>query len=55
MEVQLGDRVQAGQLLGEMDPVDLDERIAAQDAALKRGASVVLAAEDVVKETVEVR
>lgn len=51
VEVQVGDRVQAGQLLGEMDPVDLDERIAAQDAALKRGESVVLAAEAVVRET----
>ena len=51
VEVQVGDRVQAGQLLGEMDPVDLDDRIAAQDAALKRGESVVLAAEAVVRET----
>ncbi len=34
--VDVGDRVKAGQVLGEMDPVDLDERIHAQDAALKR-------------------
>lgn len=39
LEVQVGDRVQAGQLLGEMDPVDLDQRILAQDAALKRAAA----------------
>lgn len=50
VDVQVGDRVQAGQLLGEMDPVDLDDRIAAQDAALKRAESVVLAAEAQVRE-----
>lgn len=36
LDVHVGDRVTAGQLLGEMDPVDLDERLQAQDAALKR-------------------
>jgi len=51
VEVQVGDKVQAGQLLGEMDPVDLDDRIAAQDAALKRAESVVLAAGAQVRET----
>lgn len=35
LEVHVGDRVKAGQVLGEMDPVDLDERIRAQQAALK--------------------
>jgi HlyD family secretion protein len=45
VEVQVGDRVQTGQLLGEMDPVDLDDRIAAQEAALKRAEAGVLAAE----------
>jgi multidrug efflux pump subunit AcrA (membrane-fusion protein) len=44
VEVQVGDRVKAGQLLGEMDPVDLDERVAAQDAALRRAESGVVAA-----------
>ncbi|WP_020678049.1 efflux RND transporter periplasmic adaptor subunit [Geopsychrobacter electrodiphilus] len=39
LDVQVGDRVKAGQLLGEMDPVDLDQRIRAQDAALKRAAA----------------
>lgn len=43
--VQVGDHVQAGQLLGEMDPVDLDERVAAQEAALQRGEAAVRAAE----------
>lgn len=50
VDVQVGDRVQAGQLLGEMDPVDLDDRIAAQEASLKRAESVVLAAEAQVRE-----
>ena len=36
LDVHVRDRVKAGQVLGEMDPVDLDERIRAQDAALKR-------------------
>jgi RND family efflux transporter MFP subunit len=36
LDVQVGDKVRAGQLLGEMDPVDLDERINAQQAAMKR-------------------
>jgi RND family efflux transporter MFP subunit len=36
LNVHVGERVKAGQVLGEMDPVDLDERISAQKAALKR-------------------
>ena len=48
--VQGGDRGQQGQLLGEMDPVDLDDRIAAQGAALKRAESVVQAADAQVRE-----
>ncbi len=36
LNVDVGDQVKAGQVLGEMDPVDLDERIRAQIAALKR-------------------
>lgn len=36
LDVQVGDRVKAGQIIGAMDPVDLDERIRTQDAALKR-------------------
>lgn len=35
LDVQVGDRVTAGQVLGVMDPVDLDERIRAQEAACK--------------------
>lgn len=36
LNVDVGDHVQAGQVLGEMDPVDLTQRIQAQSAALKR-------------------
>ncbi|MCP5277161.1 MAG: efflux RND transporter periplasmic adaptor subunit [Thiobacillus sp.] len=36
LEVHVGDRVRAGQVLGEMDPVDLDDRIRSQEAASKR-------------------
>ena len=43
--VDVGDRVQAGQVLGEMDPVDLDARIRAQQAALKAGEAAVKQAE----------
>lgn len=50
VEVQVGDRVRAGQLLGEMDPVDLDDRISAQEATLKRAQAVALAAEAQVQE-----
>ncbi len=41
--VDVGDAVKAGQLLAEMDPVDIDERIAALDASLARAGSAVLA------------
>lgn len=36
LTVQVGERVQAGQLLGEMDPVDLDDRLQSQMALVKR-------------------
>ncbi len=45
VDVQVGDTVKAGDLLGEMDPVDLDARIAAQAAALKRAGATIAAAE----------
>ena len=34
VDVNVGDHVKAGQVLGEMDPVDLDDRIRGQEAAL---------------------
>ncbi len=43
--VQVGERVRAGQVLGEMDPVDLEERIAAQQAAQMRARANAAAAE----------
>lgn len=45
VDVQVGDKVRAGQALGEMDPVDVDDRIAAQASALKRAEAAVLAAD----------
>jgi len=39
--VDVGDTVKAGQLLAEMDPVDLDERVAALDASIARAGSAV--------------
>lgn len=43
--VDVGDAVRTGQLLAEMEPVDLDERVAASGSALARGQSAVAAAE----------
>jgi HlyD family secretion protein len=43
--VDVGDSVKAGQLLAEMDPVDLDDRVQALDASLARAASLVGAAQ----------
>ena len=48
--VDQGDRVHAGQLLAEMDPVDLDERMASAANAQERAASTVQAAAALVRE-----
>jgi len=45
VDVNVGDRVRAGQQLGEMDPVDIDERITAIEASIKRGQAVLAATE----------
>lgn len=46
LNVQVGDYVKAGQLLGEMEPVDLEARLQAQDAALKRARAQLREAEE---------
>jgi RND family efflux transporter MFP subunit len=48
--VDVGETVKAGQLIAEIEPIDLDDRIAGQDAALKRAEAMALAAEAQVKE-----
>lgn len=52
VEVEVGDRVRAGQVLGEMDPVDLDARIAAQSALIARASAALVAAESQVRDAV---
>jgi HlyD family secretion protein len=42
--VDVGESVKAGQLLAEMDPVDLDARLAAADAAIARARSALASA-----------
>lgn len=41
--VDVGDAVKAGQLLAEMDPVDLDQRASALDASINRAGSAIAA------------
>ncbi|CAK8713668.1 MAG: HlyD family secretion protein [Candidatus Electronema aureum] len=41
LDVHVGDTVKAAQVLGEMDTVDLDDRIVAQQAAIKSSEAVV--------------
>jgi HlyD family secretion protein len=45
VKVDVGDVVKAGQLLAEMDPVDLDQRLVALDASLARAGSAQAAAQ----------
>lgn len=45
VHADVGETVKAGQLLAEIDPVDLDERLRATEAAYARAASAVTAAE----------
>lgn len=45
LNVHVGDLVRAQQLLGEMDPVDLDDRVRSQEAVLKRAQATVREAE----------
>lgn len=45
LDVHVGDQVKAGQVLGEMDPVDLDDRVRSQESAFKRAEAVLREAE----------
>lgn len=36
LDIEVGDHVSAGQVLGEMEPLDINDRLNAQDAALQR-------------------
>ena len=44
VRVDVGDSVKAGQLLAEMDPVDLEQRLASLDASITRAVSAQAAA-----------
>jgi len=50
--VQVGDTVRAGQVVAEIDPVDLDSRIAGQAAAVQRAEASLKAAEAQLREAV---
>src|SRR5690606_1525870 len=41
LDVHVGDYVEAGQVLGEMNPVDLDDRIRSQEAAVKHAEASI--------------
>ena len=41
LDVHVGERVKAGQVIGEMDPVDLDSRARSQEAASRRAEAVL--------------
>lgn len=45
LQVHVGEQVKAGQVLGEMDPVDLDQRIKAQQAGIKSADAALRQAE----------
>lgn len=51
MLVDQGDVVKAGQLLAELDPVDLDDRVASARIAADRASSTIRAAEALLAET----
>ena len=51
VKVDVGEWVQSGQTLAEMDPVDLDERLAALDASLARARAMQQAAHAQVMDT----
>ncbi len=50
LDSQVGDHVRAGQVLGDIDPVDMDNKITSKQAASKRAEAAVTAAEAQVKD-----
>jgi len=52
LDSDVGDKVTANQVLGEMDPVDMNSKIASKDAAIKRAKASVLAAQARVNDSV---
>lgn len=45
LDVHVGDLVKAGQVLGEMEPIDLDDRVRSLESAYKRAQAVLREAE----------
>jgi len=45
LDVHVGDAVKAGQVLGDMDPVDLDDRVRSQGSSFRRAAAGLREAE----------
>ncbi len=45
LDVDVGDQVVAGQVLGDMDPVDLDDRVRSQESTFKRAQAALREAE----------
>lgn len=45
LDVHVGDQVKAGQVLGEMEPIDLDDRVHSLEAAFKRSEAALREAE----------
>ena len=41
LDVHVGDRVKGGQVIGEMDPVDIDDRIRSQEATIKHSEATL--------------
>lgn len=41
LNVDVGDQVKAGQILGNMDPIDLDERIRSQESTIRRAQAAL--------------
>lgn len=45
LDVQVGDHVRAGQVIGEMDPVDLDDRVRSQESGFRHAQAALREAE----------